>query len=73
MHALLGAEIAPIYQGSTPQYLDKYSATLFDIGIESEWHSSLGTFQIGSHFRHHEIALTETNRQQLELVPKELS
>jgi hypothetical protein len=73
LHALLGAEIALLYKGSTDLYNDKYSATLFDIGIESEWQSSLGLFSFGSHFRKHSIALTESNRTNLELVPKEFS
>ncbi|MBC7539613.1 MAG: hypothetical protein H7281_12390 [Bacteriovorax sp.] len=73
VHALLGAEIAPIYQGSSAQYTDKYSAVLFDLGVESQWHSPLGILTLGSHFRHHDIALTESNRPNLELVPKGFS
>lgn len=71
--ALLGAEIAPIYRGSSALYTDDYSATLLDLGVESEWLSPLGILTFGSHFRHHEIALTDSNRPNLELVPKEFS
>lgn len=70
---ILGAELAPIYQGSTADFTDKYSAQLYDVGIESEWQSSLGIFSFGSHFRHHEVALSESNRINLALTPKEFS
>lgn len=69
----LGAEIAPIYEGSSALYKDKYSAQLFDLGIESEWLSPLGIFTLGSHFRHHQVALSETNRIDLSLTPKEFN
>ena len=72
-HALLGAEIAPIYKGTSDLYNDKYSATIFDLGIESQFHSRFGIFSLGSHFRHHNLALTESDRPNLEIVPKEFS
>jgi hypothetical protein len=73
INATLGAETAPIYQGTTATYTDKYSATLFDLGVESEWKTSLGILSLGSHIRHHEITLTSSNRPNLTLTPKELS
>jgi len=72
-HALLGAEVAPIYQGTTDLYTDKYSATIFDFGIESQWQSRFGIFSLGSHFRHHTLALTESDRPNLQIVPKEFT
>ncbi len=71
--AIMGAEIAPIYEGKSANYLDKYSATLFDLGFETLWNTSMGLVSIGSHFRHHELALTQTNRPNLLLTPKEFS
>jgi hypothetical protein len=73
IYFFLGSEIAPIYQVSTALYSEKYSAILIDCGVESQWNSPLGTIQFGSHFRHHNIALTESNRPNLDLVPKEFS
>lgn len=72
-NALLGAEIAPIYQGTSATYTDKYSATLYDLGIETLWSTSVGLVSVGGHFRHHEIALTQSNRPNLLLTPKEFS
>ncbi|MDO9183501.1 MAG: hypothetical protein Q7U04_13890 [Bacteriovorax sp.] len=72
-HALMSSEVAPIYQGSTALYNDKYSAIILDFGIESEWATSLGKFEIGGHLRHHKVSLTKSNRENLELLPKELS
>lgn len=69
----LGAELAPIYQGTTEYFTDKYSAQLYDLGLESEWKSPLGILSLGSHFRHHEVALSESDRVNLTLTPKELS
>jgi hypothetical protein len=73
LSGLIGAEIAPIYRGSSALYTDDYSATLLDLGMESEWASPLGILTLGSHFRHHQVALTESNRPNLALVPKEFS
>lgn len=70
---LFDAEIAPLYQATTSLYTDKFSATLLDIGIENEWHNSLGTFSFGTHYRRHEIALSRSNRPDLTLLPKEFS
>ena len=69
--ALLGAEIAPIYQGSAGALKDKYSAILYDLGVESEWHYPFGIFTLGSHYRLHRLALSETNRTDSEFLPKE--
>lgn len=73
INALFSGELAPVYEGSTALYKDKYSAMLYDFGIESDWNSSLGIFSFGSHFRHHEIALTQSTRPNLETTPKEFS
>ena len=73
VNALMGAEIAPIYRGSTASQTDKYSAMLFDLGVESEWQSPLGILTLGSHIRHHELALSQTTRTNLQLTPKEFS
>lgn len=70
---IFGAEIAPIYNGSSDTHKDKYSASLFDLGIESEWHAPIGVFSLGSHFRHHRIALLESDRTNIQLLPKEFS
>lgn len=72
-HFVGGAELALVYEGRSATFTDKYSAQLYDLGIESEWTSPLGILTLGSHFRHHEIALSETNRTNLNLVPKEFS
>lgn len=72
-HALIGAEMTPIYQGSSALYNDKYSATLFDLGVESQWQSPVGIISFGGHFRHHEVALTESSRPNLQVVPEEFS
>jgi hypothetical protein len=73
LHLTLGAELAPLYTGSTNSYTDKYTAQLYDLGIESEWPNSFGVVSLGGHFRHHEVALSESNRTNLSLTPKELS
>ena len=71
---IVGAgELAPIYQGRSTLYTDKYSAMLYDLGIESEWETFIGKLSIGSHFRHHSIALTESNRSDLQVTPSEFS
>ena len=71
-HLLFGAEVAPIYEGSSDlNYKDKYSAQLFDVGLESEWLSLFGIITFGSHFRHHEVALIETTRLNITPTPKE--
>lgn len=72
-HALFGAEIAPIYEGVTSRFKDKYAAQLYDLGIESEWMSPMGILTFGSHFRHHEVSLTQSNRINLEEMPKEFA
>lgn len=69
---VLGGEVAPIYSGTTTHYSDKYSATLYDFGLESEWLSPIGTLSIGSHFRHHEVALKQNNRANQQ-TPKEFT
>ena len=68
---LFGAEIAPIYQGISGAFKDQYSATLYDLGVESEWNYSFGIFTLGSHYRLHRLALSETNRINNEFLPKE--
>lgn len=72
-HAILGAELALIYQGVTDNFKDKYSAQLYDLGVESEWLSPLGLVTFGTHYRHHQVALSESNRTNLELPPKEFA
>ena len=72
-HAIFGAELALFYEGRSSTFTDKYSAQLFDLGIESEWLSPLGVLTLGTHFRHHEVALSESNRGNLQLIPKEFS
>lgn len=73
VHLIFGAEIAPLYEGSTTQFKDKYSAQLFDFGVESEWLTSFGIVTFGGHLRHHRVALTETTRLNVNLTPKEFS
>ena len=73
LHALLGAEIAPIYKGTTALFNDQYSAMLFDIGIESQWQSRIGIISLGTHYRHHAVTLTESDRANLAVMPKEFS
>ena len=72
-NALVGAEAAPIYEGLSASYKDEYSAMLFDMGVETEWISPVGVVSIGSHFRHHDLTLTKSNRSNLQLTPKEFS
>ncbi|MGZ3790362.1 MAG: hypothetical protein ACXVLQ_17655 [Bacteriovorax sp.] len=72
-HAILGAEVAPIYQGSTANYTDTYSAMLYDLGVETEWNTPIGILSFGGHYRHHEIALSKSNRPNLAVTPKEFS
>jgi hypothetical protein len=59
---LMGAETALIYSGTTDKYKDDYSALLFDLGIESEWTTTIGPVSIGAHYRHHELKLKKTSR-----------
>lgn len=73
LNVLIGGELAPIYQGQSAQYTDKYSAMLYDIGVESEWDTFVGKLSLGSHFRHHSIALTESTRPNLQATPSEFS
>ena len=73
IHFLVGAEISPLYQDISSQYTDSYSAVIFDLGLESEWNGPLGTIQFGSHLRHHNIALSNTNRPNVDLAPQEFS
>jgi hypothetical protein len=72
-HILLSAEMAPIYVGNSDLYTDKYSAAIIDLGIESHWPSRFGIFSLGSHFRHHNLTLNESDRPNLEITPKEFS
>jgi hypothetical protein len=73
-HFIFGAEVALLYEGSSNlNYQDKYSAQLFDLGLESEWLSPVGIITFGSHLRHHEVALSETNRLNITSVPREFS
>lgn len=69
--ALMSAETAPIYSGISANYEDKYSALLFDFGLESEWETPVGTLSLGGHYRHHELKLQKTSRQNIQLPPKE--
>lgn len=69
--ALMSAETAPIYSGTTSNYTDKYSAILFDFGLESEWETPVGIVSLGGHYRHHELKLQKTTRQNIQLPPKE--
>lgn len=73
LHALFSAEASPLYRGVTAQYEDNYSATIFDVGIESEWQSPLGIIGLGGHFRHHDVTLLNSTRENLELVPTEFT
>jgi len=68
---LFSAETAPLYSGISSGYEDKYSALLFDIGIESEWKTAIGILSLGGHYRHHELKLQKTSRETIELPPKE--
>lgn len=68
---LFSAETAPVYSGISAGYTDKYSALLFDIGIESEWTTPIGILSLGGHYRHHELKLQKTSRETIELPPKE--
>ena len=70
---ILGVEFTPIYSGTTSTYTDKYSATLIDFGVESEWPTRFGLISLGSHFRHHQLSLSESNRENLQLMPKEFT
>ncbi len=70
---LFSAETAPVYSGISAGYNDKYSALLFDLGIESEWHTPVGIVSLGGHYRHHELKLQKTSRESIELPPKEYS
>ncbi|MFA6238908.1 MAG: hypothetical protein WC635_16340 [Bacteriovorax sp.] len=72
-HAIAGAEYALNYEGSSASSVDKYSAQLYDIGIESEWLSPLGILTFGSHYRHHEVALSSSDRTSFLVNPKEFS
>lgn len=69
--ALMSAETAPVYSGISANYEDKYSALLFDFGLESEWDTPVGTVSLGGHYRHHELKLQKTSRQNIQLPPKE--
>lgn len=71
--ALMSAETAPIYSGITANYTDNYSALLFDMGLESEWKTPIGILSLGGHYRHHELKLQKTTRQNIQLPPKEYS
>lgn len=59
---LMGAETALIYSGTTDKYKDDYSALLLDLGIESEWRTTIGIVSLGAHYRHHELKLKKTSR-----------
>lgn len=69
--ALMSAETAPIYTGISANNKDYFSALLFDVGLESEWETPLGIFSLGGHFRHHELKLRKTTRENISLPPKE--
>lgn len=72
-HVLFGAEIPLLYEGTTANFKDKYSAQMYDLGVESEWLSPMGIITFGSHFRHHQVALSDSDRINLELTPKEFT
>lgn len=69
--ALMSAETAPIYSGLSANNTDKYSALLFDAGLESEWQTPIGILSLGGHYRHHTLKLKSTTRDSLLLPPKE--
>ncbi len=73
LNLLAGAEVAPIYQGRSSHFIDEYSASLFDFGLEGQWQSPIGIVSLGTHLRHHEVALSKTDRTNTTVVPKEFS
>lgn len=72
-HALMSVELAPFYHGATDRFSDKYKAQLYDLGIESEWQTVLGRIALGGHFRHHQVALSESDRLNIEEKPEEFT
>jgi hypothetical protein len=70
---LFGAEFAPVYSVKSGEFLDKYKATLFDIGAEGNWTTQNGIWCIGVHYRHHDITLTSTTRPSANPLPEEIS
>lgn len=68
-----GAEFAPIYQVVQGEFKEKYNAMLFDIGIEGSWNTSYGKWSLGTHFRHHDLTLSETNRASVNPIPESIT
>lgn len=71
--AVLGGEFAPVYQAVNGEFKEKYKAMLFDIGLESTWDTQFGKWSLGTHFRHHDLALSETNRENINPVPESIT
>lgn len=72
-HALISVELAPFYQGNTDRFTDKYNAQLYDLGVESQWQTVLGKIALGGHFRHHQVALSQSDRLNIEEAPEEFA
>lgn len=70
---LAGGEFAPIYKSASSEFNEKYRAMLFDLGVEALWATRFGQWSLGSHFRHHELTLTSTNRVTLDPVPESMT
>ena len=73
LSALLGGELAPVYQAVNGEFKEKYQAMLFDIGLEATWDTRFGKWSLGSHFRHHQLTLSETNRENINPVPESMT
>ncbi len=68
-----GGEFAPIYKAVGNEFTEKYSALLFNIGVEGTWDTRFGKWSLGTHWRHHDLTLTETNRTDINPVPESIS
>ena len=68
-----GGEFAPVYKATSGEFTEEYSAMLFNLGLEGTWDTRLGKFSLGTHFRYHDLTLSETNRPNINLVPESVT
>ena len=71
-----GAEYAPVYKTvyttETSKNTDKYTAVLFDIGAEVLWDTRFGKWNLGGHYRRHDLTLNTSNRDDINPVPENI-
>lgn len=68
-----GGEFAPIYKATSSEFTEEYKALLFNIGLEGTWNTRFGKWSLGTHFRYHDLTLSESSRTNISPVPESIT